>query len=289
VLFDLNGHTLGGRPGVFHRKPAPIQIAWLDFVGTTGLHTYDAIIGDAHHLPLTDQRLYAEPIRHVRDNLYRYHPPEDAPEVAPLPLLRAGKVTFGCFNSAYKLSPSVLDLWSDILAEIPTAKLLLNSREYACPDTCDRFRDAFLSRRVDGARIELRAGAQAPHELMAAYADVDIALDPFPYSGGLTTIEALFMGVPVVSMPGDRFGSRHSMAHLRTLGMDDWVAKDADAYVALAVDKARRRDQLAALRGTLRNRLLKSSLCDGGGMARDFNDIIGRAWTTICSTHANHA
>ena len=283
VLFDLNGHTLGGRPGIFHRKPAPIQIAWLDFVGTTGLGTYDAIIGDVHHIPLAEQRLYAEPIRHVRDNLYRYHPCEDAPPVAPLPALREGKVTFGCFNSAYKLSPSVLDLWSIILTRLPTSTLLLNSREYACSDTCDRFREAFMSRGIDGGRIALRAGAPTPQEIMACYAEVDIALDPFPYSGGLTTIEALFMGVPVISMPGDRFGSRHSMAHLRTIGLDDWIADDRDAYVALAVERAQRLDRLADLRSAMRDRVLQSSLCDGGRLAQDLDAIVSDVWTSLCS------
>jgi predicted O-linked N-acetylglucosamine transferase (SPINDLY family) len=286
VLFDLEGHTLGGRPGVFHRKPAPIQIAWLDYVGTTGLRTYDAIIGDAHHLPHAEQYLYAEPIRHVRDNLYRYHPPEEAPEVGPLPALQTGSVTFGCFNSAYKLSPSVLDLWAAILARLPASTLLLNSREYGCPDTRERFREAFAMRGIDSNRIILRAGAPTPHDLMASYAEVDIALDPFPYSGGLTTLEALFMGVPVITMPGDRFGSRHSTAHLRTVGLGDWIADSPDAYIALAVEKSGRLEDLAMLRTMLRDRLIRSSLCDGARIAQDMNGIVSGTWARRCCEQA---
>jgi predicted O-linked N-acetylglucosamine transferase (SPINDLY family) len=282
VLFDLNGHTLGGRPGVFHRKPAPVQIAWMNFVGTRGLRSFDAIIGDAHHIPLAEQPLYAEPIRHVRDNLYCYLPPADAPEVAPLPASRSGSVTFGCFNAPYKLSPSVLDLWSSIVTDLPGSRLLLSSREYGCADTCARFRQEFAARGIDEDRIVLRPGASTPRELMASYSEVDIALDPFPYSGGLTTLEGLFMGVPVVTMPGDRFGSRHSTAHLRTMGLADWVAGDTDAYRRLALERATDLTQLACLRGELRGRLAASTLCDGSRIAQDVVEIASDLWARHC-------
>ena len=130
VLIDLDGHTLDGRLGIFARKPAPVQIAWLDYVGTTGLATMDAIIADAGHLPLAEQCWYVEPIRHVRDNLYRYQPPDGAPAVGPLPAARNGFVTFGCFNIPLKLSETTLSQWAGILNALPSSRLVLSSLSY---------------------------------------------------------------------------------------------------------------------------------------------------------------
>jgi len=282
VLFDINGHTLGGRPGVFARKPAPIQLAWLDYVGTTGLAAMDGIIGDPGHLPLTDQRWYVEPIRHVAANLYRYAPPDAAPAVAPLPALASGAVTFGCFSSAYKLSATTLGLWARVLRKVPASRLLLNSHEYGNPDTRRRFQALFAERGIDPSRVELRPGAPHPLGMQAGYRDVDIALDTSPYSGGLTTLEALYMGVPVITAPGHRFGSRHSAVHLRTIGLDDWVAADGDGYVALAVGRAGDLDGLARLRAGLRSRLERSPVMDGAALAADFSKLVREMWWEVC-------
>jgi predicted O-linked N-acetylglucosamine transferase (SPINDLY family) len=283
VLIDLNGHTLGGRLGVFRRKPAPVQVAWLDYTGSTGLATFDAIIGDAGHLPLSDQPLYAEPIHHVVDNLYRYLPPDDAPPIGPLPALANGFVTFGCFNAPYKLSASTLTRWAAILEALPTARLVLNSRNYQYSDTARRFHRLLAERGVASDRVECRPGAQSPQGMMAAYRDIDVALDPFPYSGGLTTIEALYMGVPVVTMPGGRFCSRHSAVHLRTVGLGDWIADDHAAYIDCAVRKALAPDALAALRSGLRARVEGSALLDGPGLAGDFGRLIRVLWRSACA------
>jgi protein O-GlcNAc transferase len=286
VLFDINGHTLGGRPGLFARKPAPVQLAWLDYVGTTGLAAMDGIIGDPGHLPLADQRWYAEPIRHVAADLYRYEPPSDAPPVAALPAIEAGRISFGCFNSAYKLSAPTLSLWARILHALPSSKLILKSPEYGTADTRRRFLALFARHGIDPARLDLRAGAAHPLGMLAAYGEVDIALDPFPYSGGLTTLEALYMGVPVVTMPGRRFGSRHASVHLRVVGLDDWIAIDGDDYVALALRKAGDPAALAALRAGLRPRLEASPLCDGAALAADLARIVRARWQAVCRTAA---
>jgi protein O-GlcNAc transferase len=286
VLFDINGHTLGGRPGLFARKPAPVQLAWLDYVGTTGLATMDGIIGDAGHLPLSDQRWYVEPILHVAADLYRYEPPSGAPPVAALPALAAGRVSFGCFNSAYKLSASTLSLWARILHALPSSRLILKAPEYGTADTCRRFLALFAQHGIGPARLDLRAGAVHPLGMLAAYEEVDIALDPFPYSGGLTSLEALHMGVPVVTMPGRRFGSRHSAVHLRAIGLDDWIAADDDDYVALALRQAGDPAALAALRATLRPRLDASPLRDGAALAADLARIVRTQWQAACRAAA---
>jgi protein O-GlcNAc transferase len=264
-----------------------VQLAWLDYVGTTGLATMDAIIGDAGHLPLTDQRWYIEAIQHVAVDLYRYEAPAGAPPVTALPAAETGGVCFGCFNAAYKLSESTLTVWARILRAVPSSRLILNSSQFGSADTQRRFRALFAERGIDSTRLELRPGASHPLGMLAAYGDVDIALDPFPYSGGLTTLEALYMGVPVVTMPGYRFGSRHSTVHLRAIGLEDWIAADAENYVALAVHKARDLTALAALRTTLRTRLEKSSLMDGASLSADMAGIVRALWRAACRTSAS--
>ncbi len=274
VLVDLNGHTLGGRLGIFRRKPAPVQVAWLNLAGTTGLPTFDAIIGDPWHLPRMDQPRYTEPIHHVSDDRYRFLPLEGAPDVSEGPILRNGFVTFGCFNSAYKVSQTTLSRWAAILKALPTAKLMLNAREFACPDTIDRFARAFQQRGIAPSRIDCRPGSPDPLGMLATYREIDIGLDSFPYSGGLTTLEALHMGVPVITTPGKRLASSHSCAHLRTLGMADWIAYDDSSYVELAVQKAAALHDLSDLRSSLRARLGSSALLDGPGLARGFSRIV---------------
>lgn len=282
VLIDLDGHTLDGRLGIFARKPAPVQIAWLDYVGTTGLATMDAIIADAGHLPLAEQGWYVEPIRHVRDNLYRYQPPGGAPAVGPLPAAHNGYVTFGCFNIPLKLSETTLSLWAGILDALPSSRLVLSAPPYRFANTRQRFRRLFAKYGLDPKRVDMRPGASHPIDMMRAYGDIDIALDPFPYSGGLTTIEALYMGVPVVTVPGRRFASRHASVHLRTVGLPGWIATDFLSYAGLAVRKAADLEALAALRGALRTRVEGSALMDGAALAADFATIVRGLWIDAC-------
>jgi predicted O-linked N-acetylglucosamine transferase (SPINDLY family) len=283
VLIDFNGHTLGGRPGVFARKPAPVQVTWLDYVGTTGVAAIDALIADPWHVPHAEQSRYVEAIHHVAHNLYRYAPPWDAPAVAAAPCMRNGFVTFGCFNSSYKLSQTTLALWAEVLHAVPSSRLLLNSPEYKYEDTRARFHNVFAAHGIAAERILFRPGSPDPVGMLQAYAEVDIALDPMPYSGGLTTIEGLYMGVPAITLPGSRFGSRHSSVHLRSVDLIDWIAADRAAYVRIAREKASAPAQIATLRAALRARVESSPLMDGAGFARDFCAILRTLWQNACT------
>jgi len=169
---------------------------------------------------------------------------------------------------------------------VPSARLLLNAREFGYQDSRERLLALLAGRGVDGGRVELRPGAADPLEMLAAYGEVDIALDTMPYSGGLTTLEALYMGVPVVTLPGDRFGSRHSAVHLRTLGLGDWVAADGDGYVERAARAAADPVGLAALRADLRARLDASPLRNGAALAADFSGIVRALWRDACERTA---
>ena len=236
ILFDLMGHT-GRRLMMFARKPAPLQVSWLGYVGTTGLAAMDCLLADRFHVRDGEEPWYCERIVRMPAGYVCYGPPRYSPEVPGLPALATGRVTFGCFNNPAKFSRGVLEAWSAILRRVPGAGLLLKYGGLDDVAVQDRLREQFASHGVAGDRIVLEGAA--PHaELLAAYGRVDLALDTQPYSGGLTTCEALWMGVPVITWPGKTFAGRHSTSHLINAGYPQFVAEDANGYIELAVQWA---------------------------------------------------
>ncbi|HYD32411.1 MAG TPA: TIGR03032 family protein, partial [Azospirillaceae bacterium] len=218
VLVDLSGHSHWHRLGVFARRAAPVQVTWVESFFSTGLDAMDYLITDIGHSPEgTAQRFTERLLRLPRPRLC-YSPPGSAPAVATAPMLKRGHVTFGCFNHVSKLNRAVLALWASILKEVPTARLLLKWSSFADATVAARLRSRFADLGVDPERIELRGFSE--HALMLGeYGDVDVALDPFPYNGGLTTCEALWMGVPVVALRGDDIIGRQSATMLEAIGL----------------------------------------------------------------------
>jgi len=215
------------------------------------------------------------------DGYVCWAPPDNAPAVAPPPAAKRGTVTFGCFNNLAKVGPGVLALWSRILAALPGARLVLKTHALGDPGTAARCRDLAAAAGIAGERLVL-AGASPHRELLAAYGEVDIALDPFPYSGGLTTLESLWMGVPVVTLGGDGFAARHSQSHLTNAGLTTLIAGGADAYVEIAVGLARDLKHLALLRAELRPRVAASPLCDGPRFTRHLEAAYRVMWRRWC-------
>lgn len=258
VLVDLNGHTGGHRLGVFARRPAPRQFSWLGYAGSTGLAEMDGFVGDRWLLPDGAEAGFVEPLLRLPHSFTVYAPPTDAPLVAPL-----GEVPrFGSFNALHKLSDEVLALWARVLDATPGSRLLLKA-----PGLQHDGERAVLQARWpgDAARLELE-GPGSLIDYLGAFRRVDIALDPAPYGGGMTTLDGLWMGVPVLTLPGAAPISRQGLSFLRTLGLaDDWVARDADDYVQRAALRMQDRAALAALRAGLRGRMAGSPLCDVGG------------------------
>ena len=199
VLVDLSGHTAGSRLTVFAHRPAPMQVAWLGYFATTGLTYIDAVLLDPWHAPPGTEAQFVEPLVRLPAGRFCYQPVPWAPaQVAPLPCLHTGHITFGCFNNTAKLNAGVLDVWGALLAAVPGARLVLKWRTLVDDALCQSLRQAFAARGITPERIELRG--ISPHaDLLKEYADIDIALDPFPFTGGLTSCEALWMGVPVVT------------------------------------------------------------------------------------------
>jgi protein O-GlcNAc transferase len=275
ILVDLMGHT-GKRLLTFARKPAPIQVTWLGYVGTTGLTTMDFIVADRFHVQPAEDRFYVERVLCMPNGYACYGPPDDAPDVTALPALEQGHVTFGCFNNPTKYGHHILDAWAAILSRLPTARLMLKYRGLDCSIAQEELRCQFSNRGIPLERIIFEG--HSPHrELLTSYGRIDLALDTQPYSGGLTTCEALWMGVPVITFPGKTFAGRHSTSHLNNAGYPQFVAQDSASYIELAIEWANRLDDLAVIRRELRDRVRQSPLCDAPRFAQDFLSLLRQA------------
>lgn len=283
ILIDLGGYGEGGRPFVLHHRPAPVQVKWVGSqASSTGLGCVDWMLTDRWETPAGFERFYTERLLRLPDGYVCYSPPPEAPPVAPLPALARGQVTFGCFNNLAKLTPAVLAAWARILAALPGARLVLRTQALGDEETRERMRQRLAAAGLPEARVELHGGL--PHlAFLGSYGEIDIALDPFPYAGGLTVCEALWMGVPTVGLAGESFAGRHAASHLGNAGLPDWVAGSVDAYVALAVARARDLGALAALRAGLRDQVRASPLCDAPRFGRSLGAALHHAWRDWCA------
>jgi len=274
VLVDLSGHTAGSRLTAFAHRPAPVMVSWLGYFATTGLPCMDAVLLDAWHAPEGTEAQFVEPIVRLSGGRFCYQPVPWAPaEVAPPPVERNGHITFGCFNNTAKLNDGVFDAWAQVLHAVPGARLILKWRTFNDEAFRQKVAQAFVDRGIAADRIELR-GPSFHADLLKEYADIDIALDPFPFTGGLTSCEALWMGVPVVTWPQSRAVSRQTYAFLNQIGLPELAAQDAHDYVRIAVELANDRARLADLRATLRNRMRASPLMDVAGFTRTLENTL---------------
>lgn len=280
ILVDLAGHTANNCLQLFALKPAPVQVAWAGFTGTTGLSTIDYLISDAYVTPEGADRWYTERIVRLPDDYICYSPPEYAPAVGRLPALAAEGITFGCFNSLLKVNEAVVTLWIRILHKLPAAKLLLVTRQFGDPEISTRYRKMFAAAGIAN-RVEFR-GALAHKELLACYNEIDIALDPFPYSGGLSTLESLWMGVPVVTKTGATFAERQSANHLDIVGLPELIAETADEYLDIAYGLANDLPRLSGIRSGLRTKMIET-VCDGPHFTRNLEAAYREIWKQWCN------
>jgi protein O-GlcNAc transferase len=282
ILVDCAGHTRGGRLAAFGRKPAPVQATWLGFPGTTGLPAIDYRFTDAVADP--DDALASEQLIRLACGFLCYAPPQQAPVPAASPAAVTGRVTFGSFNNLAKLSPPALAAWARILAAVPRSRLLLKAKQLGDPPTRALIVERLAKAGIDGDRLELRTIVASPLEHLATYAAVDIALDPFPYNGATTTCEALWMGVPVVALRGERHAARVGASLLTHAGLPELIADSVDGYVAIATVLAQNRQRLAALRAGLRDRMAASALTDARGFAAALEDTYRALWRRWCDS-----
>ncbi len=283
ILVDLAGHTAYNRLPVFAQKPAPVQVSWLGYWETTGLTTFDAILMDAATVSLGAERWFTEPVVRLPHGRFCYVPPAYAPEVAAPPCLSRQAVTFGSFSNIAKINADVLRLWARVLDAVPNSRLLLKWKTLSEAGERARISRTFSDLGGNPGRLELRGFS--PHPIMLAeYSDIDIALDPFPFSGGLTTCEALYMGVPVLTLPGERPVSRQTQAFLTEIGLANrLVAGSEDAFIQKAADLAANPDQLADWRLGQRTRMKASPLCAETRFTLDLEAVYRQLWQCWCA------
>jgi len=277
VLVDLTGHTGYSRLGVFAFRPAPVQVTWLGYGATTGLDRIDYILTDAVSTPPEDEAQYTERVWRLPLPRLPFSAPPEAPEPASPPWLASGALTFGCFNNLAKLNPLVVGAWARILHAVPDSTLLLKGRYFDQPSARRALLDGFGSFGVDAVRVRFE-GSQARTEYYGAFSQVDIALDPFPFTGGMSTLDALWMGVPVVSKRGDRMIGRQGEMILQAIGLEDWLADNVEGYVATAITKASDRNALAHLRATLRARVAATEFAQPAVYGSRLGEALWSLW-----------
>jgi len=267
ILVDLAGHTGGNRLGLFRRGLAPVQLSWLGFNATTGLAAIDWRLTDPWLAPPGAEAGFAEGLWRLARPAHVWRPPDDAPDIVPGD--GTGRtVTFGSFNNPAKIGAATIDLWSRVLRAVPAGRLLLKGRGLDEAATRRRLEAAFAGAGIASARLDLRGWQGGAADHLATYAEVDIALDPYPYHGVTTTCEALWMGVPVLSLQGPRMIARVGASLAAAVGLNGLAVTDADRFVARAVALAADPSARAALRRGLRATMAASPLRDETGFAR---------------------
>jgi protein O-GlcNAc transferase len=277
VLFDLSGHTKGNRLPVFAYKPAPVQVSWLGYFGTTGLTEMDYILGDPNVTPISESEHFTEKIWRLPESYLCFTPPEFDLEISPLPAKSTGFITFGCFNKPSKVTDEVIAVWAKILKAIPNSKLFLKGQVLNEQVQKRRFEERFELHEISSDRLILE-GKSKRADLLACYRQIDVALDPFPYPGGTTSVESLWMGVPVLTMRGTHFLSHVGETIAINSGLPGWIATDGGDYVARAVALTSDLEKLNELRMGLRGQVLSSPLFDSTRFAKFFELAVWKMW-----------
>jgi predicted O-linked N-acetylglucosamine transferase (SPINDLY family) len=283
IAIDLAGHTLGNNLPAFVLRPAPVQATYCGYPDTTGLTEIDYRIVDSLTDPPTP-----EVDAHASERLWRldpcflcYRPPADAPE--PTRDASAPGPAFGSFNASRKINAGLIEVWARLLRRVPNATLLLKSFDFATRGPADRIRDEFVRRGIDASRLTFLAATPSLAAHLALYSRMDVALDAYPYHGTTTTCEALWMGVPVVTLAGATHAARVGVSLLTNAGASELIAESPEAYVDLAAGLAGDADRLRAYRATLRGRLASSPVCDAPGFARRFDGALRAMWRAYCA------
>ncbi|MDD2914283.1 MAG: tetratricopeptide repeat protein [Gallionella sp.] len=281
ILLDLSGHTQYNRLPMFAWKPAPVQVSWLGYFATTGVAAIDYLLADPWALPETEEAYFTEKIWRLPETRLCFTPPNIDVKVSPLPAISNGYITFGCFNNLAKLNDDVVALWARVLSSVTGSRLFLKAKQLNEASVQHNIFDRFAAHGIGADRLILE-GPESRDKYFEAYHRVDIALDPFPYPGGTTSVEGLWMGVPVLTLTGERFLSRQGVGILMNAGLSEWVATDHDDYVARAVSHATDLQRLSDLRGRLRQQVLTSPIFDAPRFAKHFEAALRGMWQKWC-------
>jgi predicted O-linked N-acetylglucosamine transferase (SPINDLY family) len=282
ILIDLSGHTVHNRLSLFAWKPAPVQVSWLGYFATTGVAAMDYLIADPWTLPESEEANFTEKIWRLPETRLCFTAPDVDIDVAPLPALSNGHITFGCFQNPNKIGDAVVTLWARVLQAVPGSRLFLKTKQFGETRVLKAVIERFAARGIDADRLAIE-GFSPREEYLAAYHRVDISLDSFPFPGGTTTVESLWMGVPVLTLAGASFLARQGVGLLMNAGLPDWIAADENGYVARAVEHARDLPHLAALRKGLRQQVLNLPIFDAPRFAGHFEAALRGMWQAWCS------
>ena len=274
ILIDLNGYSDMERLPLFALRPAPIIVGWFNMYATTGLECFDYLIGDEHVVPASEEPFYTERILRLPNSYLAFEVDHPVPDITTPPMLESGHVTIGCLASQYKITDQVVKTWADILRACPKARMLLRNSALGRPEHREHLCQRFAAHGISGDRLQMEG--PAPHlEFLSTYNRIDFAVDTFPYSGGTTTMEALWQGVPVVTFSGDRWASRTSVSLLKSAGLDEYVTSSLRGYSDFCIQLANSPEtpaKLKTLRTDIRQRLRTSPVCDATALARSMED-----------------
>jgi protein O-GlcNAc transferase len=285
ILIDLAGHTANNRILLFARKPAPVQVNWMGFPPTTGLSAIDYKIVDHYTDPpeMTEQ-FYSEKLMRLPESFVCFLPDRGSPDVGPLPALTTGYITFGSFNNLPKVTPHVVALWGKILNSLPDSCLIMKNYIFSDTDTCQYVADMFVQVGISKGRIILQSADPSPKHLKS-YNAVDIGLDTFPFNGLTTTCEAMWMGVPVITLAGTGYAARAGVGLLSTVGLSELIANTQDEYIKIARSLALDINRLILLRSSLRDRMAHSPLIDAQRFIINVETCYREMWKNWCESH----
>lgn len=277
ILIDLAGHSAHNRLAVLARKPSPVQVSWLGYVNTTGLPVIDYRITDQITDPAGSEKFHSESLVRLPHGFFCYSPPDNSPEISPLPGLSTGTITFGSFNNIKKISGEVINIWAQVLHQVPTSKLLWVSKVFTDSHIRSHFMNLFINHGITPERIKM-VGSLPMLEYLAIHKEVDIALDPFPHNGHTITCHSLWMGVPIITLEGNRYATRMGASIMKRIGLERCVAQTTDEYITKAKMLAKNPADLAQLRSSMRQRLKYSEICKPAQFARDFESALLKIW-----------
>jgi protein O-GlcNAc transferase len=283
LLVDLNGYSTMGRLPLFTLRPAPVVVGWFNMYATTGITSYDYLIGDDVVIPPEEEHFYCERILRVPGSYLTFEVTYPVPPVVDPPCLTNGAITFGCLASQYKITSEVIGAWSRILQRVPDSSLILKNGALVSPCARQFVHGLFERNHISPQRVRLE-GPSDHYRFLETYGEIDIALDTFPYSGGTTTTEAIWQGVPVVTFSGDRWVARTSASILQFATLGEFVGQGIEDYISLAIRLASSRDDLLELRRNMRSRLRDSPVCDTQSFARNMERLYTQMFSSAVST-----